>query len=112
LLICHPYEYILVAMEGALSAGEVARDAVLITEAGEFIGPSLAPLVMTGAHAARPEPGFAAYAAGRAGQNALVRAVGREYARSGVVVNAVDTDFPDWRHVVGQLFSFSGGWSA
>lgn len=52
-------------------------------------------LVFTSAIGARPEPQLSLYAASRAGANALVRAVGVEYAASGVVINAIGTNFMD-----------------
>ncbi len=53
-------------------------------------------LVFTSATGARPEPGVAAYSATRAGANALVRAVGLEVAPTGVVLNAIGTNFMDF----------------
>ncbi len=52
-------------------------------------------LVFTSAIGARPEPQLSLYAASRACANALVRAVGLEHAGSGVVVNAIGTNFMD-----------------
>lgn len=53
-------------------------------------------VVFTSATGARPEPGVSIYAATRAGANALVRAVGLEYAAKGVCVNAVGTNYMDF----------------
>ena len=50
-------------------------------------------VVFTSATGARPEPKVSLYSATRAGANALVRAVGLEYADSGVAVNAIGTNF-------------------
>lgn len=50
-------------------------------------------VVFTSATGARPEPKVSLYSATRAGANALVRAVGLEYADSGVTVNAIGTNF-------------------
>jgi NAD(P)-dependent dehydrogenase (short-subunit alcohol dehydrogenase family) len=52
-------------------------------------------LVSTSATGLRPEPGASLYAATRAGAIALVRAVGLEYATTGVTVNAIATNFLD-----------------
>jgi NAD(P)-dependent dehydrogenase (short-subunit alcohol dehydrogenase family) len=53
-------------------------------------------VVFTSATGARPEPGVSVYSGTRAGANALVRAVGLEVARHGVVVNAIGTNFMDF----------------
>jgi 3-oxoacyl-[acyl-carrier protein] reductase len=53
-------------------------------------------VVFTSAAGARPEPRVALYGATRAGANALVRAVGLEYAKFGVCVNAIGTNFMDF----------------
>jgi len=53
-------------------------------------------VVFTSATGARPEPRVSLYGATRAGANALVRAVGLEYARYGVTVNAIGTNFMDF----------------
>jgi NAD(P)-dependent dehydrogenase (short-subunit alcohol dehydrogenase family) len=53
-------------------------------------------LLFTSATGARPEPGVSTYSATRAGANALVRAVGQEYARDGLCINAVGTNFMDF----------------
>jgi 3-oxoacyl-[acyl-carrier protein] reductase len=53
-------------------------------------------VVFTSATGARPEPGVSLYGSTRAGANALVRAVGREYGPSGVCVNAIGTNFMDF----------------
>ena len=53
-------------------------------------------VVFTSAAGARPEPRVSLYGSTRAGANALVRAVGLEYARSGVTVNAIGTNFMDF----------------
>jgi 3-oxoacyl-[acyl-carrier protein] reductase len=53
-------------------------------------------VVYTSATGARPEPRVSLYSATRAGANALVRAVGLEYAASGVCVNAVGTNYMDF----------------
>jgi 3-oxoacyl-[acyl-carrier protein] reductase len=61
-------------------------------------------VVFTSATGARPEPKVSIYSATRAGANALVRAVGLEYAASGVTVNAIGTnymDFPGFRKASG-----------
>lgn len=50
-------------------------------------------VVFTSAAGARPEPKVSLYSATRAGANALVRAVGLEYAGTGVAVNAIGTNF-------------------
>ena len=50
-------------------------------------------VVFTSATGARPEPKVALYSATRAGANALVRAVGLEYADTGITVNAIGTNF-------------------
>jgi 3-oxoacyl-[acyl-carrier protein] reductase len=52
-------------------------------------------LVSTSATGLQPEPGASLYAATRAGAIALVRAVGLEYATTGVTVNAIATNFLD-----------------
>src|SRR5262249_40428823 len=46
-------------------------------------------VVFPSAPGARPEPKVALYSSTRAGANALVRAVGLEYAATGVTVNAI-----------------------
>lgn len=53
-------------------------------------------VVFTSATGARPEPRVSLYGATRAGANALVRAVGLEYAKFGVCVNAIGTNFMDF----------------
>jgi NAD(P)-dependent dehydrogenase (short-subunit alcohol dehydrogenase family) len=53
-------------------------------------------VVFTSATGARPEPRVSIYSATRAGTNALVRAVGQEYARDGLCINAVGTNFMDF----------------
>ena len=53
-------------------------------------------VVFTSATGARPEPGVSTYAATRAGANALVRAVGQEYAGDGLCINAIGTNFMDF----------------
>ncbi len=53
-------------------------------------------VVFTSATGARPEPGVSTYSATRAGANALVRATGQEYARSGLCINAIGTNFMDF----------------
>lgn len=53
-------------------------------------------VLYTSATAARPEPRVSTYSATRAGANALVRAVGQEYARDGLCINAVGTNFMDF----------------
>jgi 3-oxoacyl-[acyl-carrier protein] reductase len=53
-------------------------------------------VVFTSATGARPEPKVSLYGATRAGANALVRAVGLEYAKHGVTVNAIGTNFMDF----------------
>jgi 3-oxoacyl-[acyl-carrier protein] reductase len=61
-------------------------------------------VVYTSATGARPEPRVSLYSSTRAGANALVRAVGLEYAATGVTVNAIGTnymDFPGFLHATG-----------
>src|SRR3954454_22470356 len=61
-------------------------------------------VVFTSAAGARPEPMVSLYGATRAGANGLVRAVGLEFAKSGVTVNAIGTnymDFPGFRAATG-----------
>ena len=53
-------------------------------------------VVFTSATGSRPEPKVSLYSSTRAGANALVRAVGLEYARSGVTVNAIGTNYMDF----------------
>ena len=53
-------------------------------------------VMFTSATGARPEPGVSAYAATRAGANALIRAVGQEHARNGLCINAIGTNFMDF----------------
>ena len=53
-------------------------------------------VVFTSTTGARPEPGVSVYGATRAGANALVRAVGLEVAHTGVVINAIGTNFMDF----------------
>ncbi len=53
-------------------------------------------VVFTSATGARPEPQVSLYGSTRAGANALVRAVGLEYAPFGVSVNAVGSNFMDF----------------
>lgn len=53
-------------------------------------------VVFTSAAGARPEPRVSLYGATRAGANALVRAVGKEYGPKGVCVNAIGTNFMDF----------------
>lgn len=52
--------------------------------------------MFTSATGARPEPQVSLYGATRAGANALVRAVGLEYAKLGICVNAIGTNFMDF----------------
>ena len=61
-------------------------------------------VVFTSATGARPEPKVSIYSSTRAGANALIRSVGLEYARDGVTVNAIGTnymDFPGFLHASG-----------
>jgi 3-oxoacyl-[acyl-carrier protein] reductase len=61
-------------------------------------------VVFTSATGANPQPGVSIYSGTRAGANALVRAVGLEYAPKGVCVNAIGTnymDFPGFVRAVG-----------
>jgi NAD(P)-dependent dehydrogenase (short-subunit alcohol dehydrogenase family) len=60
-------------------------------------------LLCTSAHASKPTPGFGPYAAVRAAENALMRAVALEVASSGVTVNAIGTNFM-------KFPEFRGGW--
>jgi len=53
-------------------------------------------VVFTSATGARPDPITSIYGGTRAGANGLVRAVGLEYARAGVQVNAVGTNYMDF----------------
>ena len=53
-------------------------------------------VLFTSATGARPEPRVSTYSATRAGANALVRAVGQEYARDGLCINAIGTNFMDF----------------
>ena len=53
-------------------------------------------VVFTSASGARPEPKVSLYSSTRAGANALVRAVGLELAPTGVVVNAIGTNYMDF----------------
>jgi 3-oxoacyl-[acyl-carrier protein] reductase len=53
-------------------------------------------VVFTSAAGARPEPRVSLYSSTRAGANALVRAVGLEYAATGVTVNAIGTNYMDF----------------
>lgn len=53
-------------------------------------------VVFTSATGARPEPGVSVYGGTRAGANAMIRAVGLEVAHTGVVVNAIGTNFMDF----------------
>jgi NAD(P)-dependent dehydrogenase (short-subunit alcohol dehydrogenase family) len=53
-------------------------------------------VLFTSATGARPEPRVSIYSATRAAANALVRAVGQEYARDGLCINAVGTNFMDF----------------
>jgi 3-oxoacyl-[acyl-carrier protein] reductase len=53
-------------------------------------------VVFTSATGARPDPITSIYGGTRAGANGLVRAVGLEYARSGIQVNAVGTNYMDF----------------
>jgi 3-oxoacyl-[acyl-carrier protein] reductase len=53
-------------------------------------------VVFTSATGARPDPITSIYGATRAGANGLVRAVGLEYARAGVQVNAIGTNYMDF----------------
>jgi len=53
-------------------------------------------VVFTSATGARPDPITSIYGATRAGANGLVRAVGLEYARAGIQVNAVGTNYMDF----------------
>jgi 3-oxoacyl-[acyl-carrier protein] reductase len=53
-------------------------------------------LVITSASGARPTPGAPLYSSARAAANMLVRNVAGEFARRGVQVNAVGTNFMDF----------------
>jgi NAD(P)-dependent dehydrogenase (short-subunit alcohol dehydrogenase family) len=53
-------------------------------------------VVFTSATGARPEPGVSTYSATRAGANALVRATGQEFAKLGLCINAIGTNFMDF----------------
>ncbi|HSM67733.1 MAG TPA: SDR family oxidoreductase [Ilumatobacteraceae bacterium] len=53
-------------------------------------------VVFTSATGARPDPITSIYGGTRAGANGLVRAVGLEYARAGVQVNAIGTNYMDF----------------
>ena len=53
-------------------------------------------VVFTSATGARPDPITSIYGGTRAGANGLVRAVGLEYARAGLQINAVGTNFMDF----------------
>lgn len=53
-------------------------------------------VVFTSATGSRPEPRVSLYSSTRAGANALVRAVGLEYAPAGVTVNAIGTNYMDF----------------
>lgn len=53
-------------------------------------------VVFTSATGARPEPSVSVYGGTRAGANAMIRAVGLEVAHTGVVVNAIGTNFMDF----------------
>ena len=53
-------------------------------------------VVFTSATGANPQPMVSAYSSTRAGANALVRAVGLEYAPHGVAVNAIGTNYMDF----------------
>lgn len=53
-------------------------------------------VVFTSATGARPDPITSIYGGTRAGANGLVRAVGLEFARDGVQVNAVGTNYMDF----------------
>jgi 3-oxoacyl-[acyl-carrier protein] reductase len=53
-------------------------------------------VVFTSATGANPQPGVSIYSGTRAGANALVRAVGLEYAPRGVCVNAIGTNYMDF----------------
>lgn len=53
-------------------------------------------LVTTSATGARPDPLTSIYGGTRAGANGLVRAVGLEYGRAGIQVNAVGTNYMDF----------------
>jgi NAD(P)-dependent dehydrogenase (short-subunit alcohol dehydrogenase family) len=53
-------------------------------------------VVFTSATGARPDPITSIYGGTRAGANGIVRAVGLEYARAGVQVNAVGTNYMDF----------------
>jgi NAD(P)-dependent dehydrogenase (short-subunit alcohol dehydrogenase family) len=53
-------------------------------------------VLFTSATGVRPEPRVSTYSATRAGANALVRAVGQEYARDGLCINAIGTNFMDF----------------
>ncbi len=53
-------------------------------------------VVFTSATGARPDPITSIYGGTRAGANGLVRAVGLEYARDGIQVNAVGTNYMDF----------------
>jgi 3-oxoacyl-[acyl-carrier protein] reductase len=61
-------------------------------------------VLFTSATGARPEPRVSTYSATRAGANALVRALGQEYAGDGICINAIGTnfmDFPGFLHASG-----------
>jgi 3-oxoacyl-[acyl-carrier protein] reductase len=53
-------------------------------------------VVFTSATGARPDPITSIYGGTRAGANGLVRAVGLEFARDGIQVNAVGTNYMDF----------------
>jgi len=53
-------------------------------------------ILFTSATGVRPEPRVSTYSATRAGANALVRAVGQEYAGEGLCINAIGTNFMDF----------------
>jgi NAD(P)-dependent dehydrogenase (short-subunit alcohol dehydrogenase family) len=53
-------------------------------------------VVFTSATGANPQPGVSIYSGTRAGANALVRAVGLEFAPRGVCVNAIGTNYMDF----------------
>lgn len=53
-------------------------------------------VIFTSATGARPEPMVSLYGATRAGANALVRAVGLEYAHEGISINAIGTNYMDF----------------
>jgi NAD(P)-dependent dehydrogenase (short-subunit alcohol dehydrogenase family) len=53
-------------------------------------------VVFTSATGGRPDPMVSIYGGTRAGANGIVRAVGLEYARDGIQVNAIGTNYMDF----------------